>query len=71
MARIVHSRTFFTYVPNTIKARKRTDPARLTVLEDVFVTDNKPNALKRKELAEKLNRSPREIQVCVVLRAVF
>src|SRR5712691_6689599 len=68
---IVDSRMFFPYVPNTIKARKRTGPAQLTVLEDVFVTDKKPNALKRRELAEKLNLSSREIQVCVVLRAVF
>ena len=56
------TRTFFTYVLNTIKARKRTGPAQLAVLEDVFVTDKKPNALKRRELAEKLNLSSREIQ---------
>ncbi|KAH9060385.1 homeobox domain-containing protein [Lactarius deliciosus] len=54
---------FYTYVPNTIKTRKRTTPAQLEILEGVFVTDKKPNAPRRKELAKKLKMSPREVQV--------
>ena len=56
---------FYTYVPNTIKTRKRTTPAQLEILEGVFVTDKKPNAPRRKELAKKLKMSPREVQVRV------
>jgi hypothetical protein len=54
---------FYTYVPNTIKTRKRTTPAQLEILEGVFVTDKKPNAPRRKDLAKKLKMSPREVQV--------
>jgi len=60
----VDSKMFYTYVPNTIKTRKRTTPAQLEILEGVFVTDKKPNAPRRKELAKKLKMSPREVQVC-------
>jgi hypothetical protein len=59
----VDSKMFYTYVPNTIKTRKRTTPAQLEILEGVFVTDKKPNAPRRKELAKKLKMSPREVQV--------
>ena len=61
----VDSKMFYTYVPNTIKTRKRTTPAQLEILEGVFVTDKKPNAPRRKELARRLKMSPREVQVCV------
>lgn len=61
----VDSKMFYTYVPNTIKTRKRTTPAQLEILEGVFVTDKKPNAPRRKELAKKLKMSPREVQVRV------
>jgi Mn-dependent DtxR family transcriptional regulator len=54
---------FYTYVPNTIKTRKRTTPSQLEILEGVFVTDKKPNAPRRKDLAKKLKMSPREVQV--------
>jgi hypothetical protein len=64
----VDSKMFYTYVPNTIKTRKRTTPAQLEILEGVFVTDKKPNAPRRKELAKKLKMSPREVQVCPLLR---
>ena len=64
----VDSKMFYTYVPNTIKTRKRTTPAQLEILEGVFVTDKKPNAPRRKELAKKLKMSPREVQVCLPLR---
>jgi hypothetical protein len=63
----VDSKMFYTYVPNTIKTRKRTTPAQLEILESVFVTDKKPNAPRRKELAKKLKMSPREVQVCIVV----
>jgi len=63
----VDSKMFYTYVPNTIKTRKRTTPAQLEILEGVFLTDKKPNAPRRKELAKKLKMSPREVQVSVVL----
>jgi hypothetical protein len=59
---------FYTYVPNTIKTRKRTTPAQLEILEGVFVSDKKPNAPRRKDLAKKLKMSPREVQVCPILR---
>jgi Homeodomain len=59
----VDSKMFYTYVPNTIKTRKRTTPSQLEILENVFVTDKKPNAPKRKDLAKKLKMSPREVQV--------
>ena len=62
----VDSKMFYTYVPNTIKTRKRTTPAQLEILEGVFVTDKKPNAPRRKELAKKLKMSPREVQVRVL-----
>jgi hypothetical protein len=58
---------FYTYVPNTIKTRKRTTPGQLEILESVFVNDKKPNAPRRKELAKKLKMSPREVQVCTVI----
>ncbi len=60
----VDSNMIYNYVPNTIKLRKRTTAAQREVLEDVFVTDKKPNALRRKELAKELEISPREVQVC-------
>lgn len=63
----VDSKMFYTYVPNTIKTRKRTTPAQLEILEGVFLTDKKPNAPRRKELAKKLKMSPREVQVCALL----
>ena len=59
----VDSKMFYTYVPNTIKTRKRTTPSQLEILEGVFVTDKKPNAPRRKDLAKKLKMSPREVQV--------
>jgi len=63
----VDSKMFYTYVPNTIKTRKRTTPGQLEILESVFVNDKKPNAPRRKELAKKLKMSPREVQVCIVI----
>ncbi|KAI0260807.1 hypothetical protein BC834DRAFT_1035135 [Gloeopeniophorella convolvens] len=59
----VPNKMFYTYVPNTIKTRKRTTPAQLEILEGVFLTDKKPNAPKRKDLAKELKMSPREVQV--------
>ena len=66
---MVDSKMFTPYVPNAIKVRNRSTPAQLAVLEDVFVTDKKPNAPKRKNLAKKVGLSPRDVQVCAVFPA--
>ncbi|VDB87343.1 unnamed protein product [Peniophora sp. CBMAI 1063] len=57
------SKMFYSYVPNAVKTRKRTSAQQLAILEDVFVTDKKPNGPKRKELSGKLSMTPREVQV--------
>ncbi|KAI0029988.1 homeobox domain-containing protein [Vararia minispora EC-137] len=54
---------FYSYVPNAVKTRKRTSAHQLSILEDVFVTDKKPNSTKRKDLSGKLNMTAREVQV--------
>ncbi|KAI6121427.1 hypothetical protein F5141DRAFT_1061173 [Pisolithus sp. B1] len=40
----VDFRTFFPYIPNEVKHRKRTSRSQLKVLEDVYRKDTKPNA---------------------------
>lgn len=62
---------FYNYVPNAVKTRKRTSANQLAILEDVFVTDKKPNGPKRKELSGKLNMSPREVQVRLVFPSLY
>jgi hypothetical protein len=59
----VDFRTFFPYIPNEVKHRKRTSRHQLKVLEDVFRKDTKPNAVLRKKLAAELEMSPRAVQV--------
>ncbi|KAH0827405.1 hypothetical protein J3R83DRAFT_4061 [Lanmaoa asiatica] len=59
----VDFRTFFPYIPNEVKHRKRTSRHQLKVLEDVFRNDTKPNAVLRKKLAAELEMSPRAVQV--------
>ncbi|KIK97125.1 hypothetical protein PAXRUDRAFT_10369 [Paxillus rubicundulus Ve08.2h10] len=59
----VDFRTFFPYIPNEVKHRKRTSRSQLKVLEDVFRKDTKPNASLRKQLAAQLDMSPRAVQV--------
>ena len=59
----VDFRTFFPYIPNEVKHRKRTSRHQLKVLEDVFRKDTKPNAVLRKKLATELEMSPRAVQV--------
>ncbi|KAH7888470.1 hypothetical protein F5I97DRAFT_1804323 [Phlebopus sp. FC_14] len=59
----VDFRTFFPYIPNEVKHRKRTSRAQLKVLEDVFRKDTKPNAALRKKLANELDMQPRAVQV--------
>ncbi|KAL4074227.1 hypothetical protein J3A83DRAFT_2701344 [Scleroderma citrinum] len=56
-------RTFFPYIPNEVKHRKRTSRAQLKVLEEVFRKDTKPNAALRKKLAAELDMGPRAVQV--------
>ena len=63
----VDFRTFFPYIPNEVKHRKRTSRAQLKVLEDVFRKDTKPNAALRKKLAAELDMGPRAVQVRRVL----
>ncbi|KAI0057990.1 hypothetical protein BV25DRAFT_1919692 [Artomyces pyxidatus] len=59
----VDGKMFYSYVPNTIKTRKRTSPAQLKRLEGIFVDDKKPNGPLRTRLADELGMSPREVQV--------
>jgi len=59
----VDFRTFFPYIPNEVKHRKRTSRAQLKVLEEVFRKDTKPNAALRKKLAAELDMGPRAVQV--------
>lgn len=60
----VDFRTFFPYIPNEVKHRKRTSRTQLKVLEDIFRKDTKPNAALRKKLAAELDMLPRAVQVC-------
>ncbi|KAI6032865.1 homeobox domain-containing protein [Pisolithus orientalis] len=57
------SRTFFPYIPNEVKHRKRTSRSQLKVLEEVYRKDTKPNAAIRKKLAAELDMLPRAVQV--------
>jgi hypothetical protein len=63
----VDFRTFYPYVPNEVKHRKRTSRAQLKVLEEVFRQDTKPNAALRKKLAKQLDMSARGVQVSKAL----
>ncbi|KAG1795885.1 hypothetical protein EV424DRAFT_1597200 [Suillus variegatus] len=56
-------RTFFPYIPNEVKHRRRTSRIQLKVLEDIFRKDTKPNAALRKKLAAELDMLPRAVQV--------
>ncbi|KAG8694946.1 hypothetical protein FRC08_008164 [Ceratobasidium sp. 394] len=49
--------------PYEVKHRRRTSRAQLAVLEHEFDADPKPNAEKRRNLANQLNMTPRAIQV--------
>ncbi|KZV61541.1 hypothetical protein PENSPDRAFT_292480 [Peniophora sp. CONT] len=62
---------FYSYVPNAVKTRKRTSAQQLAILEDVFVTDKKPNGPKRKELSGRLSMTPREVQVCIPVNYLY
>ncbi|KAH9809372.1 Homeodomain-like protein, partial [Melampsora americana] len=46
-----------------IKHRRRTTPAQLNVLEAQFESNSKPDVVLRKQLAEQLDMTPREVQV--------
>ncbi|ETW80561.1 hypothetical protein HETIRDRAFT_320886 [Heterobasidion irregulare TC 32-1] len=58
----VDSKMFYSYIPNAVKTRKRTSQHQLSVLEDVFLTDKKPNGPRRRSLADELRMTPREVQ---------
>ncbi|CAH7669941.1 hypothetical protein BY996DRAFT_4604767 [Phakopsora pachyrhizi] len=51
------------YDPFQIKHRRRTTPAQLGVLEAQFESNCKPDVVLRKQLAEQLDMTPREVQV--------
>lgn len=51
------------YNPFHIKPRKRTSKEQLEVLEKTFETNIKPDAALRKTLADRLNMTPRSVQV--------
>ncbi|OAV94526.1 hypothetical protein PTTG_26982 [Puccinia triticina 1-1 BBBD Race 1] len=58
---IVHPTTF--YDPFQIKHRRRTTPAQLGILEAQFQANCKPDVALRKQLADRLDMTPREVQV--------
>lgn len=51
------------YNPFEIKHRRRTSKAQFRVLETAFVENNKPTASLRRQLAARLNMTPRAVQV--------
>ncbi|MBW0513322.1 hypothetical protein O181_053037 [Austropuccinia psidii MF-1] len=51
------------YDPFQIKHRRRTTPAQLGVLEAQFDSNCKPDVVLRKQLADQLDMTPREVQV--------
>ncbi|KZT19078.1 hypothetical protein NEOLEDRAFT_1142590 [Neolentinus lepideus HHB14362 ss-1] len=59
----VDFRTFYPYVPNEVKHRKRTSRHQLKVLEATFKDETKPNGALRKRLAQQLEMTPRSVQV--------
>ncbi|EPS97619.1 hypothetical protein FOMPIDRAFT_1128018 [Fomitopsis schrenkii] len=56
-------RSFYPYVPNEVKHRKRTSREQLKVLENMFKQETKPSATSRKALSAQLGMTPREVQV--------
>lgn len=59
----VDMRSFYPYVPNEVKHRKRTSREQLKVLENMFKQETKPSATARKALSAQLGMTPREVQV--------
>ncbi|EPQ57328.1 homeobox-domain-containing protein [Gloeophyllum trabeum ATCC 11539] len=59
----VDFRTFYPYVPNEVKHRRRTSRQQLKVLEATFKDQTKPNGVLRKRLAQELHMTPRSVQV--------
>jgi hypothetical protein len=59
----VDFRTFFPYVPNKVKHRKRTSRVLLKRLEEVFAEHTKPPLPLRAKLADELGMTPRSVQV--------
>ncbi|PLW17377.1 hypothetical protein PCANC_14087 [Puccinia coronata f. sp. avenae] len=51
------------YDPFQIKHRRRTTPAQLNILETQFQLNSKPDVALRKQLADRLDMTPREVQV--------
>lgn len=55
------------YAPHAVKRRKRTTRISLTALEEAFVSNPKPNAFLRKQLAKTLDMPERSVQVCEIM----
>ncbi|PLW18576.1 hypothetical protein PCANC_09224 [Puccinia coronata f. sp. avenae] len=51
------------YDPFQIKHRRRTTPAQLNILETQFQLNSKPDVALRKQLSDRLDMTPREVQV--------
>ncbi|OMJ26680.1 Homeobox protein HD-10 [Smittium culicis] len=51
------------YNPYQVKHRRRTTKEQFTTLENTFIVNNKPSAETRREIAQKLSMTPREVQV--------
>lgn len=51
------------YNPFEVKHRRRTTRGQFKVLERTFLENPKPNNLERKQLAQRLNMTPRGVQV--------
>lgn len=51
------------YNPNEIKHRRRVSSYQYSVLEEEYRANNKPNASKRHQLADRLGMTPRTVQI--------
>ncbi|PVU90079.1 hypothetical protein BB559_001796 [Furculomyces boomerangus] len=51
------------YNPYQVKHRRRTTKEQFQILESTFIADNKPSAETRRDIAQKLSMTPREVQV--------
>jgi len=61
------SERLYDYVPHEVKRRARTTRASLMALEEAFVSNPKPNAFLRKQLAKTIVMPERSVQVCEIV----
>ena len=50
------------YAPN-IRRRKRTNETQHRALEDLFARENQPNNVQRREMAQRINMTEKQVQV--------